>query len=76
MINYNVNIRRINKRNFCGESVTEIWADITNKKNYTTMKKKIWWQDDNGIQHDETPNLPIEVRNAVDNAWLEKKRRW
>jgi hypothetical protein len=74
--NYNVNIRRVNKRNLCRGSIAEIWADITNKENYTTMKKRIWWQDDNGIQHDGTPNLPIEVRNAVDNAWLEKKRHW
>jgi len=74
--NYIVNINKLFKENSTGDKKTEIWAEITDIKNSTTMNRRIWWEDDNGVQHDETPNLPSEVREAVDNAWIEKKRKW
>jgi len=73
---YIVNINRLFKKSSNGAKKTEIWAEITDLKNATTMNKRIWWEDTNGVHHDETPSLPIEVRKAVDNAWLEKKRKW
>jgi hypothetical protein len=76
LLNYNVDIKRKIIHNIGEDIKTEIWAEITDKETCTTMNKRIWWKDDNGVQHDETPTLPAEVRNAVDNAWLEKKRKW
>ena len=76
MLNYNVDIKRILKHSLGGDITTEIWAEITDKKTFSVMKKRIWWKGNDGVQHDETPGLPPEVRNAVDNAWLEKKRKW
>ena len=55
---------------------TEIWTEITDKETCKTITKRIWWQDDDGIYHDETPSLPIELRQDVDNAWIEKSRKW
>jgi len=55
---------------------SEIWAEITDLKNCTTMNKLIWWEDENGIYHDNTPELPVNLREKVDNAWIEQKRKW
>ena len=76
MSNYKVDIKKLFKKNTGGTQRAEIWAEITDLKNSTTMNRRIWWEDDNGVHHDETPNLPFDVREAVDNAWLEKKRKW
>jgi len=76
MPNYKVNIKKLFKKSTSGDKRSEIWAEITNLENASIMNKRIWWEDDNGVSHDETPNLPIDVREAVDNAWLEKKRKW
>jgi hypothetical protein len=40
------------------------------------MNKLIWWQDENGVFHDNTPNLPVHLRKMIDNAWIETKRKW
>jgi hypothetical protein len=76
MSNYHVNIKRLLKQSTSGGKKTEIWAEITDKKTCTTMNRRIWWRDDDGIFHDETPDLPAEVRSYVDNAWIEKSRKW
>lgn len=76
MSDYDIHLKRLFKESNRGGNITEIWADITDKTNCTTMTRKIFWKDDDGIFHDETPNLPVEVRNAVDNAWIEKRRKW
>ena len=76
MSNYNVNIKRLLRESNKGEIKTEIWAEITNKETHEIMKKLIWWEDDDGVFHDETPDLPVELREIVDNAWIEKSRRW
>ena len=55
---------------------TEIWAHITDKKTKNTINKKIWWEDENGIYHDATSELPYKLRNDLDNIWIEKKRKW
>jgi len=59
-----------------GINKTEIWTEITDKETSTTITKRIWWQDAEGIYHDDTPTLPIDVRQDVDNAWIEKSRKW
>jgi len=76
MSNYDVNIKRLLKESNTGDIKTEIWAEITNKDTHETIKKLIWWEDDEGIYHDETSDLPVELRGLVDNAWIEKSRKW
>jgi hypothetical protein len=76
MSGYKVQLHKILKEGFQGNTKTEIWATIFNKKTNETVNKLIYWEDDNGLFHDETPNLPIEMRDIVDNAWIEKKRTW
>ena len=48
----------------------EIWAEIFNNKNDKILKKLIWWRDDKGVYHDESPKLPIKFRGIVDSAWI------
>ncbi|RLF38941.1 MAG: hypothetical protein DRN12_07695 [Thermoplasmata archaeon] len=75
MTAYNVRIDKILKSGLTGDK-TEIWARITNLETSETMDKLIWWEDENGLFHDETSNLPAELRSIIDNAWIEKSRRW
>jgi hypothetical protein len=75
MSNYNIEINKLLKEMKNGDIKTEIWAEITNKKTDETIKNRIWWEDDGGY-HDGVRDLPIEVRDAVDNTWIEKSRKW
>ena len=75
MSEYDVNITRMSKKGTSGNILSEIWAEITNTDNFETYKKRIFWQGDDGIHHDETPSLPVDFRDAVDNAWIEKRRK-
>ena len=76
MSEYDVNIKRLLKEGKKGDIKTEIWAEIANKKTYVTMNKRIWWEDDDGVYHDGTSELPVELLDVVDNAWIEKSRKW
>jgi len=76
MSGYKIKINKFLKNTEAGNAKTEIWAEITNDETKTTMNKLIWWQDENGIIHDGTTNLPPHLRGLVDNAWLEKKRKF
>lgn len=76
MPSYHVNIKRLLKESTKGKAKTEIWAEITDKDTCKKMNKRIWWRDEDGIFHDETPTLPVELRGPVDNAWIEKSRKW
>lgn len=58
-----------------GVTKTEILAEITDREDCKTMKRRIWWEDD-GVYHDGVSDLPIELREIVDNAWIEKSRKW
>ena len=60
MSEYDVNIKRLLKEGKKGDIKTEIWAEITNKKTYVTMNTRIWWEDEDGVFHDETSELPVE----------------
>ena len=71
-----VEISRVIKEGVEGKQKTEIWAKITDQSTQKTTDTLIWWEDDDGIFHDETPNLPIHLRDDVDNAWIEKRRHW
>jgi len=75
MSDYNIEINKLVKEMENGIIKTEIWAEITDKETNETMKNRIWWKDDDGY-HDGLRDLPIEVRDAVDNAWIEKSRKW
>jgi len=66
MSEYDVNIKRLLKEGKKGDIKTEIWAEITNKKTYVTMNKRIWWESEDGVFHDGTSELPVEFRDAVD----------
>ena len=76
MSEYEINIKRLLKEGKKGDTKTEIWAEITNKKTYVTLDKRIWWEGEEGVFHDGTSELPVEFRDAVDNAWIEKSRKW
>lgn len=76
MPDYDIEINKLQRKSEDGNTRTEIWAEITDTETCTTMNKRIWWEDDNGVYHDETPDLPLELREAVDNAWIEKSRKW
>jgi hypothetical protein len=75
MSDYNIEINKLLKEMKNGDIKTEIWAKITNKETDETIKNRIWWEDENGY-HDGVSDLPNEVRDAVDNAWIEKSRKW
>ena len=76
MFEYDINIKRLLKGDGKDNIKTEIWAEITNRNTCVTMNRRIWWEDDDGIFHDGTSELPVEFRDAVDNAWIEKSRKW
>jgi hypothetical protein len=73
---YEIEISKMIKERKNGRIMTEIWARILNKKTCKRMNKRIWWEDENGIYHDGANGLPVELREAVDNAWIEKSRKW
>jgi len=62
MSEYDVNIKRLLKEGKKGD--------------IKTMNKRIWWESEDGVFHDGTSELPVEFRDAVDNAWIEKSRKW
>jgi len=76
MSDYNIEIRRKLKEGKKGNIKTEIWAEIRDMSTGTIMNKLIWWEDDDGVYHDGTPNLSTELREHIDNAWIEKSRKW
>ena len=49
----------------------EIWAKILNVRTGKLVNMCIWWKDDKGSFHDESSKLPVELRDLVDNAWIE-----
>ena len=73
---YDIKIEKCAKESKKGSTTTEIWAKITNRMTLKTLHKRIWWQDDDGILHDGIPELPIELRDQVDNAWIETSKKW
>jgi len=73
---YDIKINRLLKEGNKGDIKTEIWAEITDQENNTTMNRLIWWQDEKGVFHDNTPHLPVHLRKLVDNAWIETSRKW
>ena len=73
---YDIKINRLLKEGDRGDIKTEIWAEITDQETNTIMNKLIWWQDEKGVFHDNTPNLPVHLRKLIDNAWIETSRKW
>ena len=76
MSEYTIKLTKMMKDGDKTNFKTEIWAEIKNTETNMTMNKLIWWEDDEGIFHDGTPGLPVELREMVDNAWIEKSRKW
>jgi hypothetical protein len=73
LTDYKIEITEILKENQEGKK-KEIWANIINIKTNVTSKKRIWWKDNKGIIHDGTPDLPVNIRDAVDNAWIASRK--
>ncbi len=63
------------KESGLSQTLDEIWAKIVNISTGELLDVCIWWKDDKGRIHDETTKLPVELRDAVDNAWIESLRR-
>jgi len=76
LTDYKIEINQILKDNLEGYGKTEIWAKIINLKTNIVTKKRIWWKDKEGIIHDGTPDLPIYLRDAVDNAWIASRKNF
>ena len=76
MDGYEIELDRILKTGIDGKNKTEIWAKIRRLDSSEVDKMLIFWEDEEGHFHDETPNLPVEYRDLIDNAWIEKKRYW
>ena len=76
MTEYKVELDRILKKDVEGKAKTEIWAKILNLDTKEQTETLVFWQDEQGVFHDETPNIPADMRDAVDNAWIEKRRIW
>ena len=76
MKNYKIDIFRINKRDTNNINKSEIWAKITNKITNNIIEKRIFWIDKNGIINDDSVKLPPNIRDLVDNAWIEKCSKW
>ena len=75
MTDYQIVINEILKKNCDDNKETEIWAKITNLETCKTIKQRIWWKDRDGIIHDGTTELPVNLRDLVDNAWIENIRK-
>jgi hypothetical protein len=76
MDGYEVNLTKTIKNGIDGKSKTEIWAHIKRIDSPEITNKLVYWEDEQGHFHDETPKLSIELRTLIDNAWIEKKRNW
>ena len=76
MTDYKIEINEILKKDFEDNKETGIWAKITNLETCKTIKKRIWWKDREGIMHDGTTELPVNLRDLVDNAWIENSRKF
>ena len=76
MGDYNIKIDKIIKEGHEGKHKTEIWAKIEDLGSGTVMNKLIWWEDENGVYHDETPDLSTDLRKAIDRVWIETSRKW
>ena len=74
MTNYVIEINEILKNDLDENKKIGIWARIKNLKTGEIINKNIWWKDREGIIHDGTPDLPVKLRDLVDNAWLEFSR--
>ena len=75
MTDYKIEINEILKKNCEDNKETGIWAKIKNIETCKTIKKRIWWMDREGIMHDGTTELPVNLRDLVDNAWIEYSRK-
>ena len=53
----------------------EIWAHIHNLKTGKSKDICLWWKDTEGIIHDESSKIPVELRSMIDNAWIESCRK-
>jgi len=73
---YDIKISKLLKNCKDGKQKTEIWTRITNKKTSEIISKRIWWEDERGIYHDATPELPIALRKQLDNIWIEMSRKF
>jgi hypothetical protein len=72
--NYKIKINEILDNNSDKNKKPGIWVKIKNLKTGEIINKHIWWRDKDGIMHDDSVNLPAQIRDLVDNTWLEYRR--
>ena len=70
LTNYEIEINEILKNDPDKNKKIGIWAKIKNLKTGEIINKRIWWKDHEDITHDGTLDLPVKLRDLVDNAWL------
>jgi hypothetical protein len=71
---YKIEINEILENNSNYTKKSGIWAKIKNIKTGEIINRHIWWRDKEGIMHDGTTELPVKLRDQVDNAWLDYRR--
>jgi hypothetical protein len=72
--NYDIKIygKRKSKR---FQRLEEIWAHIHDLRTGESSDICLWWKDTSGVIHDESSNIPVELRSIIDNAWIESYRK-
>jgi hypothetical protein len=75
LTDYKIEIKEILKKDCENNKESGIWVNITDLETRKTMKKRIWWKNRDGIMHDGTTDLPVNIRDLVDNAWIEYSRK-
>ena len=76
MSDYEIEISRALKKETKDKTKIELWDKTTSRNIKKITNDHIWQKDDDGMFHDETPQLPIKVREDVDNVWTEKCGKW
>jgi hypothetical protein len=71
LTNYEIEINEILKNDLDTKNKNGIWAKIKNINTGEIINKRIWWKDSEGIIHDGTIDLPVKIRDLIDNAWFE-----
>ncbi len=70
---YEVEINRALKKETKDKTKIELCGKTTSRNIKKITNDCIWWKDDDGMFHDETPQLPIKIREDADNIRIEKR---
>ena len=76
MTDYKIEINEILNKDFEDDKETGIWAKITNLETCKIIEKRIWWKGGDGIMYDDTTELPVNLRDLVDNGRIGHSRKF